>query len=414
MMKQRRKQSDGSDQTPVTKPIPTGKDHLDLKWNKWWIRFWSSLAMVVVLGGILYLGHWALVCTALVLQTMVYREIILLNRRMIKTKVPREAIFYYLTWWWFGTCCFYVYGRLIMNRFPELFNSEHPILSLIAHHHQFVAFGMYIAGFVTFVCTLRAGSYKYQFMQWAYAHIIMFVAVIQTAPMLYQIFEGVIWFLLPAMLIACNDTWAYIWGFFFGKKFIKAPLIALSPNKTWEGFVGAFVSTLVFGFFFSYFLAQFPAMYCPKISVDVYPSQCDIPFAMAPYAYEIPATLRTLFLMFGYTSPTITLLPIQLHSLVLSTFASLVAPFGGFFGSGLKRALKIKDFGDSLPGHGGVTDRLDCQALMAMFAFVYYRSFIKTVPITIAGLMMKIKSMPPTEQKALYNAFQTYIANVSH
>lgn len=42
-------------------------------------------------------------------------------------------------------------------------------------------------------------------------------------------------------------------------------------------------------------------------------------------------------------------------------FASFIAPFGGFFASGFKRGFKIKDFGDSIPGHGGVTDRFDCQ-----------------------------------------------------
>lgn len=43
-------------------------------------------------------------------------------------------------------------------------------------------------------------------------------------------------------------------------------------------------------------------------------------------------------------------------------FASIIAPFGGFFASGFKRGFKIKDFGDSIPGHGGMTDRMDCQA----------------------------------------------------
>jgi CDP-diglyceride synthetase len=38
-----------------------------------------------------------------------------------------------------------------------------------------------------------------------------------------------------------------------------------------------------------------------------------------------------------------------------------VAPFGGFFASGFKRAFNIKDFGHSIPGHGGMTDRMDCQ-----------------------------------------------------
>ena len=51
----------------------------------------------------------------------------------------------------------------------------------------------------------------------------------------------------------------------------------------------------------------------------------------------------------------------QLHAVVLAMFASIFAPFGGFFASGFKRGFKIKDFGDSIPGHGGMTDRMDCQ-----------------------------------------------------
>lgn len=76
----------------------------------------------------------------------------------------------------------------------------------------------------------------------------------------------------------------------------------------------------------------------------------------------------------------------------MATFASLVAPFGGFFASGFKRAFNIKDFGHSIPGHGGMTDRMDCQYvclwissgfelivrfMMGMFSYVYYASLIR-------------------------------------
>ena len=61
----------------------------------------------------------------------------------------------------------------------------------------------------------------------------------------------------------------------------------------------------------------------------------------------------------------------------MACFASLIAPFGGFFASGVKRAFHIKDFGQSIPGHGGMTDRMDCQFLMGLFASIYYTSFIK-------------------------------------
>ena len=62
----------------------------------------------------------------------------------------------------------------------------------------------------------------------------------------------------------------------------------------------------------------------------------------------------------------------------MSVFASTIGPFGGFFASGFKRAFKIKDFGDSIPGHGGFMDRFDCQLIMASFVNVYFRSFIWT------------------------------------
>ena len=61
----------------------------------------------------------------------------------------------------------------------------------------------------------------------------------------------------------------------------------------------------------------------------------------------------------------------------MACFASLIAPFGGFFASGVKRAFDIKDFGQSIPGHGGMTDRMDCQFLMGLFAYMYHQSFIK-------------------------------------
>jgi phosphatidate cytidylyltransferase len=40
--------------------------------------------------------------------------------------------------------------------------------------------------------------------------------------------------------------------------------------------------------------------------------------------------------------PIIKVEPFILHAVVMALFASLIAPFGGFFASGFKRAFKIK------------------------------------------------------------------------
>lgn len=45
---------------------------------------------------------------------------------------------------------------------------------------------------------------------------------------------------------------------------------------------------------------------------------------------------------FQFPWKEITILPVQWHALCLGLFASIIAPFGGFFASGFKRAFKVK------------------------------------------------------------------------
>ena len=61
--------------------------------------------------------------------------------------------------------------------------------------------------------------------------------------------------------------------------------------------------------------------------------------------------------------------PALLYCLLYCIFSALIAPFAGFFASGMKRAYKIKDFSDTLPGHGGFVDRLDCHLLTVLFNY---------------------------------------------
>ena len=102
----------------------------------------------------------------------------------------------------------------------------------------------------------------------------------------------------------------------------------------------------------------------------------------------------------------------QFHILILATFASLIAPFGGFFASGLKRTFKVKDFGESIPGHGGITDRMDCQFIMGFFTFVYYQSFIAVYKASVGGVMeIAIQGLSGEEQVEVVRGLAKFLVN---
>ena len=65
-----------------------------------------------------------------------------------------------------------------------------------------------------------------------------------------NIFNGMIWFLLPVGCVLINDITSYIYGRMLGNN----TLSSLSPKKTWEGFIGAFFSTIIWCFFREIFI----------------------------------------------------------------------------------------------------------------------------------------------------------------
>jgi len=162
---------------------------------------------------------------------------------------------------------------------------------------------------------------------------------------------GMIWFLFPVSLIICNDIMAYMFGFFYG----RTPLTKLSPKKTWEGFIGGGVSTLVVGFILAGILSRHQFLVCPLEYDDEnmrLATSCIAPLLFQKTIYTMPKP-------FSLFKRSLELYPFQLHSLVLSLFASSIGPFGGFFASGFKRAFRIKDFAATIPGHGGFVVRFE-------------------------------------------------------
>lgn len=120
------------------------------------------------------------------------------------------------------------------------------------------------------------------------------------------------------LITALNDIGAFFIGTAFGRHKM-AP--SISPNKSWEGWVGGLVVSLLGGAAFGLALADLSA----------------------------------------------------LQGVGLALISSLLAPLGDFSASLFKREMGIKDSGQILPGHGGLLDRVDAIAFAAPVAAVYLR-----------------------------------------
>lgn len=123
---------------------------------------------------------------------------------------------------------------------------------------------------------------------------------------------GLVFFLI--FITQLNDVAQYCWGKAFGRTKITPKV---SPNKTWEGAIGGWVTSAIVFYF------------------------------LAPY--------------FTPLSPV--------HAAIMG----VLVPMAGFFGditmSAVKRDIGVKDTSHLIPGHGGVLDRLDSLTFAAPVYF---------------------------------------------
>lgn len=134
----------------------------------------------------------------------------------------------------------------------------------------------------------------------------------------------------------------------------------------------------------------FPQLFCPyHCKINDNSHSCGI--------YYEQLFQKKQFDIFPRFGISISIYSIQFHALIMAIFASLIAPFGGFFASGFKRANKIKDFASSIPGHGGVTDRMDCQLLMGLFSYLYVKSFLRNEHPVDRMLKLVLKKLTPSQ-----------------
>ncbi|KAI0266678.1 cytidylyltransferase family-domain-containing protein [Gloeopeniophorella convolvens] len=365
------------------------------------VRTLWTFIMIGGFLGCLLMGHICMIILVMFCQTLVYREVTQLftltgsRPRKDEGKDPWSKT---LNWYFFAVANYFLYGESIIYYFKHVVFADANFLPFAANH-RIISFTLYTIGFVGFVMSLRKGHLKQQFGLFCWVHMTLLLIVVSSHFIMNNILEGLIWFWVPASLVICNDVFAYVCGITMG----RTPLIKLSPKKTVEGFVGAFLCTIVFAVAWGTFFSKYNYMICPvhDLGVNAWSDIRCVPnpvFVWRDWTIWKPVAAFLSTILPGEIH-TISYTPYQIHLFFMACFASLVAPFGGFFASGFKRAFDIKDFGDSIPGHGGMTDRMDCQFLMGVFVYVYHSSFIREHHVTVGSVLQTIVSGLTTEEQ---------------
>ena len=177
-----------------------------------------------------------------------------------------------------------------------------------------------------------------------------------------NIFNGLIWFMLPIHLIIINQIATKVSDELFGQT--KLANRKTSP-QTLEGFVIGLIITLVLCFVLSEIMVRFDVFLCPVQKINVLPFKtfdvkCDVSAFRKVYSYGL----------FGIKE-------IHYHTYFFGIVIGLVVPFKGVFVKILKKAIRIKEYNEVSNGNEkGLVDVLDCYLLIGMFCFVWVGQFM--------------------------------------
>lgn len=121
-------------------------------------------------------------------------------------------------------------------------------------------------------------------------------------------------------LVWANDTGAYLAGISFGKRKLME---RISPKKTWEGFFGGLLISVV------------------------------VAWLLAPWLGVID----------------------RVQWVIISIIVSVAGTYGDLVESMLKRSTGVKDSGNLLPGHGGFLDRFDSTIMSFPLVYLFISLF---------------------------------------
>jgi len=178
-----------------------------------------------------------------------------------------------------------------------------------------------ILGFLGFILVAVRQSFDFNVLAKVIFGVFYLAFGFSHLTMIRQLPEGVAWVFLILVLGFAGDTLAFYVGRAWGKRKL---LPAISPGKTVEGFLGLIAGSV--------------------LAVLIY---------------------RIIFL------PALPLI----HAVIIGFLGSITGQLGDLCESAIKRDAGVKDSGGSLPGHGGILDRIDCFLFIAPLVY-YYRLFV--------------------------------------
>lgn len=343
---------------------------------------------------IVFAGHFYCSLFVLFVIGMIFFELIDLNKyreRNIETKG-----YHFVAWYFFILSMYFFNFKTYQKRLVKVPYLS-VVLDLLISKHHFICFLLYCFGILIFLNFLTKGYYRYQFRSFAYVQMTALIFSVTCSLIISNIFSGMIWFLAPSLGVTINDVTAYIWGRLFG----RTKLTELSPKKTVEGFIGAFISTVILMMLLTNMIISSPSMssiLCPVNSISLSLFEFE--------SCDISKFTETQFNIMGYDLPAI-----QVDTISIALFVSILAPLGGFFASGYKRAIKIKDFSDTIPGHGGFTDRMDCQVLSGIFTSVWLTNFVFADLTKLKIVMNIIDKLSSSDKMQILQHLQNSIGN---
>ncbi len=152
------------------------------------------------------------------------------------------------------------------------------------------------------------------------------VALLMHLTFLRRLDNGVALLVLALLGAYITDSGAYFTGMVIGRhKLIES----ISPKKTIEGAIGGIIATVI------------------------------------------------AFIVYGFVMEHLDHSVNFIYLIILSVLCAVVAQIGDLSASVMKRSYNVKDFGNIIPGHGGMVDRVD--SLMFVAPVVYY--FITFLPV---------------------------------